>query len=133
MWQAKHVRDQLYGAYPDLEVEILGLTTRGDQILDTSLAKIGGKGLFVKELELALEARRADLAVHSAKDVPMALPEGFVLAAILPREDPRDAFVSDRYAALEALPAGAIVGTSSLRREATPRHRLPALAFPPPP
>ena len=130
-WQAEHVRDQLYGAYPDLEVEILGLTTRGDQILDTSLAKIGGKGLFVKELELALEAGRADLAVHSAKDVPMALPEGFVLAAILPREDPRDAFISNRYPALEALPAGAVVGTSSLRREAQLRSRFPGLEYRP--
>ena len=131
MWQAEHVRDRLGEAHPDLEVEILGLTTRGDQILDTSLAKIGGKGLFVKELEVALEAGRADLAVHSAKDVPMALPDGFVLAAILPREDPHDAFVSNAYVELEALPAGAIVGTSSLRREAQLRSRFPALAFRP--
>ena len=131
MWQAEHVRDRLGEAYPDLEVEILGLTTRGDQILDTSLAKIGGKGLFVKELEVALEAGRADLAVHSAKDVPMALPDGFVLAAILPREDPHDAFVSNAYAELEALPAGAIVGTSSLRREAQLRSRFPGLEFRP--
>ena len=131
MWQAEHVRDRLGEAHPDLEVEILGLTTRGDQILDTSLAKIGGKGLFVKELEVALEAGRADLAVHSAKDVPMALPDGFVLAAILPREDPHDAFVSNAYAELEALPAGAIVGTSSLRREAQLRSRFPGLEFRP--
>ena len=98
MWQAEHVRDGLRAVHPGLGVEILGLSTRGDQILDTSLAKIGGKGLFVKELEVALEAGRADLAVHSAKDVPMALADGLVLAAILPREDPRDAFVSNAYA-----------------------------------
>src|SRR5262245_46235596 len=129
MWQAEHVRDRLHGAHPHLGVQILGLTTRGEQLLDPPLAKIGGKGLFVKELEVALEAGRADLAVHSAKDAPMALPGGFVLAAILPREDPRDAFVSNRYAALEALPAGAIVGTSSLRREAQLRGRFPGLEF----
>ena len=131
MWQAEHVRDGLRAVHPGLGVEILGLSTRGDQILDTSLAKIGGKGLFVKELEVALEAGRADLAVHSAKDVPMALPEGFVLGAILPREDPRDAFVSNAYAELAALPAAAVVGTSSLRREAQLRNRFPALAFRP--
>jgi len=131
MWQAEHVRDRLRAVHPGLGVEILGLSTRGDQILDTSLAKIGGKGLFVKELEVALEAGRADLAVHSAKDVPMALPEGFVLGAILPREDPRDAFVSNAYAELAALPAAAVVGTSSLRREAQLRNRFPALAFRP--
>jgi hydroxymethylbilane synthase len=131
MWQAEHVRDRLRAVHPGLGVEILGLSTRGDQILDTSLAKIGGKGLFVKELEVALEAGRADLAVHSAKDVPMALPDGLVLAAILAREDPRDAFVSNAYAELAALPAGAVVGTSSLRREAQLRNRFPALAFRP--
>ena len=131
MWQAEHVRDGLRAVHPGLGVEILGLSTRGDQILDTSLAKIGGKGLFVKELEVALEAGRADLAVHSAKDVPMALPDGLVLAAILARADPRDAFVSNAYAELAALPAGAVVGTSSLRREAQLRNRFPALAFRP--
>jgi hydroxymethylbilane synthase len=129
MWQAEHVRDRLREAHPRLAVEILGLTTRGDQILDTSLAKIGGKGLFVKELEVALEAGRADLAVHSAKDVPMALPGAFVLAAFLAREDPRDAFVSNVYAQLAMLPAGAVVGTSSLRREAQLRSRFPHLEF----
>lgn len=108
-------------------MELLALSTRGDEILDTSLAKIGGKGLFVKELELALAQGRADLAVHSAKDVPMELPEGFALGAILEREDPRDAFVSGKFAALDALPAGAVVGTSSLRREAQLRSRYPQL------
>ncbi len=127
MWQAEHVRDRLRGLYPDCRVELLALSTRGDEILDTSLAKIGGKGLFVKELELALAEGRADLAVHSAKDVPMDLPEGFALGAIMEREDPRDAFVSNKFATLDALPAGAVVGTSSLRREAQLRSRYPQL------
>jgi len=127
MWQAEHVRDRLAGQYPGLKVDILGLTTRGDEILDRSLAKIGGKGLFVKELENALAAGEADIAVHSAKDVPMDLPEGFTLGAILAREDPRDAFVSNAYARLEQLPPGAVVGTSSLRREAQLRSRLAGL------
>ena len=110
LWQAEHVRDLLRrdGNGP---VTLLPMTTRGDQILDRTLAKVGGKGLFVKELENALEDRRADLAVHSLKDVPMDLPAGFALAAVLEREDPRDAFVSTRYAALAELPAGAVVGT----------------------
>jgi hydroxymethylbilane synthase len=128
LWQAEHVRDRLHGLYPDCRVELLALSTRGDEILDTSLAKIGGKGLFVKELELALAEGRADLAVHSAKDVPMELPAGFALGAILEREDPRDAFVSNKFDALDALPAGAVVGTSSLRREAQLRSRYPQLA-----
>jgi len=128
LWQAAHVRDRLRGLYPDCRVELLALSTRGDEILDTSLAKIGGKGLFVKELELALAEGRADLAVHSAKDVPMELPAGFALGAILEREDPRDAFVSNKFDALDALPAGAVVGTSSLRREAQLRSRYPQLA-----
>jgi hydroxymethylbilane synthase len=128
LWQAEHVRDRLRGLYPDCRVELLALSTRGDEILDTSLAKIGGKGLFVKELELALAEGRADLAVHSAKDVPMELPAGFALGAILEREDPRDAFVSNKFDALDALPAGAVVGTSSLRREAQLRSRYPQLA-----
>ncbi|MFO1294492.1 MAG: hydroxymethylbilane synthase [Rubrivivax sp.] len=115
MWQAEHVRAALAARF-DVEVALLGMTTRGDQILDRTLAKVGGKGLFVKELETALEEGRAQLAVHSLKDVPMDLPAGFVLAAIWEREDPRDAFVSPRHASLEALPAGAVVGTSSLRR-----------------
>ena len=108
-------------------MELLALSTRGDEILDTSLAKIGGKGLFVKELELALAEDRADLAVHSAKDVPMELPPGFALGAIMEREDPRDAFVSNKFENLDALPAGAVVGTSSLRREAQLRSRYPQL------
>lgn len=127
LWQAEHVRARLLGLYPGLRVEILGMTTRGDQILDVSLAKIGGKGLFVKELEVAMAEGRADLAVHSAKDVPMELPEGFCLAAVLPREDPRDAFVSNRFPGLESLPVGSVVGTSSLRREAQLRSRFPHL------
>ncbi|MHB8668080.1 MAG: hydroxymethylbilane synthase [Burkholderiales bacterium] len=127
LWQAEHVRDRLRALYRDSSVELLALSTRGDEILDTSLAKIGGKGLFVKELELALAEGRADLAVHSAKDVPMELPAGFALGAILEREDPRDAFVSNKFDALDALPAGAVVGTSSLRREAQLRSRYPQL------
>jgi hydroxymethylbilane synthase len=117
LWQAEHVRD-LLGARFGVEVRLLGMTTRGDQILDRSLSKVGGKGLFVKELEAALEGGRADLAVHSLKDVPMDLPPGFALAAVLEREDPRDALVSPRFADLAALPPGACVGTSSLRRVA---------------
>ena len=117
LWQAEHVRDLLAARFA-IEVRLLGMTTRGDQILDRALSKVGGKGLFVKELETALEDRRADLAVHSLKDVPMDLPPGFVLAAVLEREDPRDALVSPRYATLAELPQGACVGTSSLRRAA---------------
>jgi hydroxymethylbilane synthase len=115
LWQAEHVR-ALLRQRCGLAVELLGMTTRGDQILDRALSKVGGKGLFVKELETALEEGRAHLAVHSLKDVPMDLPEGFALAAVLEREDPRDAFVSPRHASLDALPRGASVGTSSLRR-----------------
>jgi len=127
MWQARHVQGRLAALYPRASVELLGLTTQGDQILDRPLAAIGGKGLFIKELEVAMAEGRADLAVHSLKDVPMELPPGFALAAIAAREDPRDAFVSNRFAALAALPAGAIVGTSSLRREAQLRERHPGL------
>ncbi|HEX7384876.1 MAG TPA: hydroxymethylbilane synthase, partial [Burkholderiaceae bacterium] len=116
LWQAEHVKALLEARF-GLAVELLGLTTRGDQILDRTLSKVGGKGLFVKELEAALEDGRADLAVHSLKDVPMDLPPGFELAAVLEREDPRDAFVSPRFASLDELPAGAKVGTSSLRRQ----------------
>ena len=115
LWQAEHVRELLRQRL-GLGAQLLGMTTRGDQILDRSLSKVGGKGLFVKELETALEEGRAHLAVHSLKDVPMDLPAGFELAAVLEREDPRDAFVSNRYASLAELPHGARIGTSSLRR-----------------
>lgn len=118
LWQAHHVQDRLRALYPECSVELLGMTTTGDQILDRSLSEIGGKGLFTKELEVALADGRADLAVHSLKDVPMELPDGFELAAVMQREDPRDAFVSNLYASIEALPQGARVGTSSLRRAA---------------
>ncbi len=117
MWQARHVKALLRAAYPCIEVEIRGMTTEGDRKLDASLAKIGGKGLFVKELEEALARGEADLAVHSMKDVPMDLLAGHVIAAMLERADPRDAFVSNRYPDIRALPARARVGTSSLRRE----------------
>ena len=127
MWQARHIQARLQALYPDTEVEILGMTTTGDQILDSPLARIGGKGLFVKELEQALADGHADLAVHSMKDVPMNLPEGFALAATGEREDPRDAFVSVQYASLEALPEGSVVGTSSLRRQSQLQARLPHL------
>ena len=131
MWQAEHIKGRLKALYPDCEVEILGMTTRGDQILDRTLSKIGGKGLFIKELEQALQDGRADLAVHSIKDVPMELPEGFALAAIGERASPFDAFVSNQYARLEEMPAGAIVGTSSLRREAQLRAKFPHLTIQP--
>ena len=131
MWQAEHIRDRLRALYPQTEVSILGMTTQGDQILDVTLSKIGGKGLFVKELETALEDGRADLAVHSLKDVPMNLPDGFVLAVIGEREDPHDAFVSNQYENLAALPAGSVVGTSSLRRESQLRARFPHLKIEP--
>jgi hydroxymethylbilane synthase len=114
LWQAEHVQALLQ--QQGFSVQLLGMTTRGDQILDRSLSKVGGKGLFVKELELALQDGRADLAVHSLKDVPMELPEGLALGCIMQREDPRDAWVSGRYARLADLPQGAVVGTSSLRR-----------------
>ena len=129
MWQAKHIQSRLQALYPACDVQILGMTTTGDQILDTPLAKVGGKGLFVKELETALEDGRADLAVHSMKDVPMNLPEGFAMAATGEREDPRDAFVSNDYASLEDLPHGAVVGTSSLRRQSQLQARLPHLTI----
>ena len=130
LWQAEHVRALLRErhAHP---VELLGMTTRGDQILDRSLSKVGGKGLFVKELEVALEEGRAHLAVHSLKDVPMDLPSGFVLAAVLEREDPRDAFVSNQHASLAELPQGAKVGTSSLRRVVQLRALRPDLQIEP--
>lgn len=129
LWQAEHVKALLGERGHD--VALLGMTTRGDQILDRSLSKVGGKGLFVKELELALEEGRADLAVHSLKDVPMELPEGFSLVCVLEREDPRDAWVSPRYASIEDLPPGATVGTSSLRRVALLRALRPDLRIAP--
>jgi len=128
LWQAEHVRSLLQQLYPACRVELLGMTTRGDQILDRPLAKVGGKGLFVKELETALLDRRADLAVHSMKDVPMQLAPEFALVATGPREVPLDAFVSSRYASLEDMPPGAVVGTSSLRRESQLHANYPYLA-----
>ena len=127
LWQAHFVRDALLAAHTDLSVELLGMTTKGDQILDTPLAKIGGKGLFVKELEVAMLEQRADIAVHSMKDVPMHFPEGLELGVICEREDPRDAFVSNRFTCLADLPIGAVVGTSSLRRSCQLKHARPDL------
>jgi hydroxymethylbilane synthase len=127
LWQARHIQSRLQALYPNTEVEILGMTTTGDQILDSPLARIGGKGLFVKELEQALADGRADLAVHSMKDVPMHLPDGFALAATGEREDPRDAFVSVHYERIEDLPEGSVVGTSSLRRQSQLQARFPHL------
>jgi hydroxymethylbilane synthase len=127
MWQAKHIQARLQSLYPKCNVQILGMTTTGDQILDSPLARIGGKGLFVKELETALKNGSADLAVHSMKDVPMNLPAGFMLVATGEREDPRDAFVSNHFDSLEALPHGSIVGTSSLRRQSQIQARFPHL------
>jgi hydroxymethylbilane synthase len=129
LWQAEHVAARLRDLHPGLAVEIVGMSTQGDKILDTPLAKIGGKGLFVKELEQGLLDGRADLAVHSMKDVPVELPDRLHLAAILEREDPRDAFVSARYADPDALPGGARVGTASLRRECQLRERRPDLCI----
>ncbi|NPC56172.1 hydroxymethylbilane synthase [Caenimonas soli] len=129
LWQAEHVKALL--EQRGHEVSLLGMTTRGDQILDRSLSKVGGKGLFVKELEVALEEGRADLAVHSLKDVPMELPEGFALACVMEREDPRDALVSSRFASVDELPQGAVVGTSSLRRVVLLRSLRPDLKIEP--
>ena len=129
LWQAEHVKALLIQQGHD--VTLLGMTTKGDQILDRSLSKVGGKGLFVKELETALEEGRADLAVHSLKDVPMELPPGFSLACVMEREDPRDAWVSSRYATVKDLPQGAVVGTSSLRRVALLRALRPDLKIEP--
>lgn len=127
LWQAEHVQSRLQALYPAAEISILGMTTRGDQILDRPLSQVGGKGLFIKELEIAMQEGRADLAVHSLKDVPMEMPEGFLLSTLPARENPYDAFVSTRHASLDDLPEGAIVGTSSLRREATLRAACPHL------
>lgn len=129
LWQAEHVKSLL--EQRGNTVSLLGMTTKGDQILDRSLSKVGGKGLFVKELEVALEEGRADLAVHSLKDVPMELPDGFELACVMEREDPRDAWVSSRYPSLQDLPHGAVVGTSSLRRVALLRVLRPDLRMEP--
>lgn len=127
LWQAEHIRHRLEALHPHLRVELVPMSTRGDKILDTPLAKVGGKGLFVKELETALLEDRADLAVHSMKDVPVAFPDGLGLTVICAGEDPRDAFVSPRFARLDELPHGAIVGTSSLRRQCQLRARRPDL------
>ena len=131
MWQAEYLRDCLKNLYPECDVQILGMTTRGDQILDKALSKVGGKGLFVKELETAMSEGRADLAVHSLKDVPMVMPEGFELACVMAREDARDAFVSNQFKSLEELPPGSVVGTSSLRRESILKARFPHLVIEP--
>lgn len=131
LWQAEFVQARLSALYPDTRVELLKMTTRGDQILDKTLSKVGGKGLFVKELETALLDGRADLAVHSLKDVPVDLQSPFQLACVMEREDPRDAFVSNLYSHLADLPAGAVVGTSSLRREAQIREHYPHLEVKP--
>lgn len=127
LWQANHVRDALMARNPGLDVELFTMTTQGDKILDTPLAKVGGKGLFVKELELGILEGRADLAVHSMKDVPVEFPEGLGLAAILEREDPRDVLISNTFSSIDTLPEGARVGTSSLRRQCQLRARRPDL------
>ncbi|HDZ9458481.1 TPA: hydroxymethylbilane synthase [Vibrio cholerae] len=129
LWQANYVKDALMAAHPGLQVELVTMVTRGDVILDTPLAKVGGKGLFVKELEIAMLEGRADLAVHSMKDVPVDFPDGLGLVTICEREDPRDAFVSNTYAKIEALPSGAIVGTCSLRRQCQLKAARPDLVI----
>jgi len=129
LWQAEYIKAELEKNHPGIMVELLGMTTKGDIILDSPLAKIGGKGLFVKELESALIDGRADMAVHSMKDVPMAFPEGLGLAIICPRGDPRDAFVSNNFANIDELPEGSRVGTSSLRRQCQLRQRRPDLTI----
>ena len=127
LWQAEHVKARLEALHPGLEVSLLTMKTRGDKLLDAPLAKVGGKGLFVKELEAGLLDGRADLAVHSLKDVPVQFPEGLELALVMQREDPRDAFVSNQYDSLASMPAGSLVGTSSLRRQTQIRERYPEL------
>ncbi len=131
LWQAEHIKARLASLYPMTRVVLLGMTTKGDQILDQPLMAIGGKGLFIKELEVAMSEGRADFAVHSLKDVPMDMPAGFALAGITAREDPRDALVSNKYATVASLPPGAVVGTSSLRREAQLRERFPGIVVQP--
>ena len=127
LWQAEHVREALLARNPALEIELVTMTTQGDRILDTPLAMVGGKGLFVKELEIGMLEGRADLAVHSMKDVPVEFPQGLGLSAILAREDPRDVLISNRVSSLEELPPGARVGTSSLRRQCQLRALRPDL------
>ncbi len=129
MRQTEMVGEALRARHPRLAVETVGMTTKGDRVLDRPLAQVGGKGLFVKELEVALDEGRADIAVHSLKDVPMVLPAQFAIATFGRREDPHDAFVSNRHASIESMPAGALVGTSSLRRESQLRHAFPQLRF----
>ena len=125
LWQAEYVAARLEQAHPGIKTELVKMVTKGDKILDVPLAKIGGKGLFVKELEQGMLEGSADIAVHSMKDVPMEFPEGLHLAVILPREDPRDAFVSNKYSSLDELPENAKIGTSSLRRQCQIAERLP--------
>lgn len=127
LWQAEEVSRRLQELYPDLDVSLVKMTTRGDKILDAPLAKVGGKGLFVKELEAGMLANEADIAVHSMKDVPVEFPDGLELALVMQREDPRDAFVSNQYQSLEELPEGAVLGTSSLRRQTQIREKFPQL------
>lgn len=127
LWQAEHVAARLQALHSDLQVELVGMTTRGDKILDSPLSRIGGKGLFVKELEVGMLEGSADIAVHSMKDVPMEFPDGLQLAVIMEREDPRDAFVSNKYASLDDLPVGAVIGTCSLRRQMQLLARYPHL------
>ena len=127
LWQAEFVKAQLLVHHPELEVELVPMSTKGDKLLDTPLSKVGGKGLFVKELEVAMLEGRADIAVHSMKDVPMEFPEGLGLAVICEREDPLDAFVSNDYQHIEQLPAGAVIGTSSLRRQSQIQANFPSL------
>ena len=129
LWQAEEVSRQLKALYPDLDVQLVTMTTKGDKILDAPLAKVGGKGLFVKELEAGMLAGKADIAVHSMKDVPVEFPQGLELALIMKREDPRDAFVSNRFASLAELPQGAVVGTSSLRRQTQIGEKYPHLTI----
>ncbi|MDG2018373.1 MAG: hydroxymethylbilane synthase [Porticoccaceae bacterium] len=129
LWQAEYVKRQLLLHHPDLQVELVAMSTRGDKLLDAPLAKVGGKGLFVKELEVAMLEGRADIAVHSMKDVPMAFPEGLALSVICEREDPTDAFVSNQYSELSQLPKNAVVGSSSLRRQSQIRAKYPNLSI----
>jgi len=131
IWQAEYIKSELVSLYPRLEVTILGMTTQGDKTLNKSLSKIGGKGLFIKELEMALQNKEADIAVHSLKDLPMHLSKEFMIGAIGKREDARDAFISNDFGALEMLPAGSIVGTSSFRRQSQLQRRFPDLVIEP--